>query len=242
MNRVDRTKGFTLIELMLAMSFLAALLLAIALTIIQISTIYNHGLTLKDVNDAGATISADLQSSVSQSAPFSVTSGAGSHFITETTSGVTTGGRLCLGEYSYIWNFGIALSNNSPSLNVYSDSTAPIYFVRVLDPGANYCLNASLAKYAKIASSGATDLLTQGDHGLVAQTFIIDSSSTGVDLQTGEQLYSIEFSIGTNEQTAFEKDANGNLTCRPAGDVKSDTAYCAITTFDIVVKAGSAVQ
>jgi type II secretory pathway pseudopilin PulG len=242
MNRVDKSKGFTLIELMLAMSFLAALLLVIALTIIQISTIYNHGLTLKDVNDAGATVSADLQDSISQSVPFSLTSGAGSDYIVDGPVSKPTGGRLCLGEYSYIWNFGPAILSKSGFLNVYSTGTTTIYFVRVLDPGANYCLNAALPQYAKINFANSTDLLTQGDHGLVAQTFTINSSPTGIDTTIGEQLYNIEFSIGTNEQTAFTTDANGNLTCLPAGNIKADPAYCAISTFDIVAKAGSAVQ
>lgn len=242
MHHVHKTKGFTLIELMLAMSFIAVLLLAIALTIIQISNVYNHGLTLRDVNQAGASISNDLQQTVSQSTPFSVDGGSGSRLVTEKTSGVVTGGRLCLGKYSYIWNLGAALEDNAPSLNVYSGSSKPIYFARVVDPSANYCLSATSSKYAKIAVADSADLLTQGDHSLVMQSFNISTSTLGKNTHTTEQLYSINFTLGTNDQASLMKDADGNLACRPPTDPGADPTYCAISSFDIVVRAGNSVQ
>lgn len=89
-------RGFTLIELMLAMTFVSALLLAIAMTVIQISNVYTRGLTLKEVNQAGRTISTELKRGISQSAPFAV---PGPKYVVQ-----PWGGRLCVGQYSYIWN------------------------------------------------------------------------------------------------------------------------------------------
>lgn len=53
-----KSRGFTIIELMLSMTFLAMLMLVIALTTIQISNIYNKGVTLREVNQAGRSVSA----------------------------------------------------------------------------------------------------------------------------------------------------------------------------------------
>lgn len=241
MHHEVKSKGFTLIELMLAMSFIAVLLLAIALTIIQISNVYNHGLTLKDVNQAGATVSSSLQNTISSSKPFPITGGS-SRYVEEKTSGVVTGGRLCLGGYSYIWNLGSALDGKSPSLNTYSNSSKQIYFVQAVDAGANYCLSATSSKYSKIDASNSVDLLAQGDHALVPQSFAIYTSPTGTDSQTAEEIYTIDFTIGTNEQSALTTNEDGDLVCRPPSDIRSDATFCALSEFNIVVRAGNSVQ
>ena len=49
-------KGFTLIELMLAMSFISVLLLSIAMVGIQAGKMYSRGIVLRDVNKAGRDI------------------------------------------------------------------------------------------------------------------------------------------------------------------------------------------
>ena len=66
MNRAAKQTGFTLIELMLAMTFISVLLLAIAMTIIQIGTIYNRGVTLKEVSQAARSISDELNRSITR--------------------------------------------------------------------------------------------------------------------------------------------------------------------------------
>ena len=105
MNHVDKThKGFTLIELMLAMTFISVLLLAIAMTIIQVGAIYNKGVALKDINQSGRGISDDISRTVAASEAFSLT--------TDYVTG-TDGGRVCLGSYSYIWNYAKSFPNGS---------------------------------------------------------------------------------------------------------------------------------
>lgn len=53
-------QGFTLVELSLSMAFIAMLLLGIALLTIQISAIYNKGLTMRSVNESGRLIAKDM--------------------------------------------------------------------------------------------------------------------------------------------------------------------------------------
>ena len=101
MNRA--AKGFTIIELALAMSFVSMLLIAVAMTVIQISNIYNRGITLKSVNQVGRVVGSEFKNSIAQKSYFELD---GAHYITD-----TDGGRLCTGQYSYIWNYGKKISD-----------------------------------------------------------------------------------------------------------------------------------
>ena len=193
MNHVDKQKGFTLIELMLAMGFVSALLIAVAMTVIQIANIYNRGITLKDVNQAGRSIASELQRSIAGSASFNIDSGVGSRYIQQSLNGKNAGGRLCIGQYSYIWNYGSAIKPNDTS------SSPNLY----LDP----------------------------------------ASDTAYDAKTGQRLYSIEFLIGTNDQTALMHDSGLVVTgCLPPSDPNSDPSYCSVNQFNIVARAGNTIK
>ncbi len=236
MNPVDkRTKGFTLIELMLSMTFISILLVAIAMTVIQISNTYNRGITLKEVNQAGRSISSELQRAITSGAPFSIEPGVGSRYIEQGD----WGGRLCLGQYSYIWNYGKALNNNDPngnSLNVYSSNpNTKIRFVKVLDGSAIYCSESS----RKIDPADAVELLNVGDHSLAVHDFRVVSELTAADSKTRERLYSLTYSIGTNDDNALLSNPS---SCKGPGEAGSDLAYCAVQEFNIVARAGNVVE
>src|SRR5687768_8731757 len=127
MNHVN-AKGFTLIELMLAMTFISVLLVAIAMTTIQISNIYTKGITLREVDQAGRTLSNELQRNISASVPFDVTPKKDDSPATEDSKYVVRnedGGRLCLGKYSYLWNFGKAIEGDGAEIyNRYTGADA----------------------------------------------------------------------------------------------------------------------
>jgi prepilin-type N-terminal cleavage/methylation domain-containing protein len=237
MNHVDKRRGFTLIELMLAMSFISLLLIAITLTILQISSIYNRGITLKEVNAAGRTLGSELQRSIAETDPFSIESGAGSRYILQGD----WGGRLCLGQYSYIWNFGKALvANDSSRLNLYADAAnTPVHFAKVLDPDASYC--SQVAK--KVDPATSVELLDVGDHDLAIHSFVISSAATANDSKTRQRLYTIDFVIGTNDQVALAYDtSSGEASCKPPSAPGADPSYCSVNKFSIVARAGNTVQ
>ena len=117
----EQTKGFTLIELMLAMAFLGPMLVAIAALIMRVTSIYQKGLSLRAVNTNGREIISDLTRTITSSpthlkvnpeynnnditgknlkqalAKYYVSVEDAAH--TEQYSGV-----FCTGSYSYIWN------------------------------------------------------------------------------------------------------------------------------------------
>jgi type II secretory pathway pseudopilin PulG len=233
-NLMKLRKGFTLIELMLAMTFISILLIAIAMTIIQISNIYNHGMTLKEVNQAGRALSEDIQRTIKSSSQFDIT-GTNNAYIQQGD----WGGRLCMGSYSYIWNYGQALNNNDPkgeSLNVYSDnSDTKIRFIKVIDSDSSYCTDPT----KKIDASSSVDLLDAGDHSLVLHQFTITSSDSAYDGKTAQRLYTVRFTVGTNDINALVADKS---KCKAPNEVGSDPSYCSVQEFSIVARAGNAVE
>ncbi len=219
------TKGFTLIELMLAMSFVSILLIAIAVLTINISNIYTRGITLRDVNQAGQTISSDVERTIAGSTRESIQS---SNYIEQDEGS----GRLCLGNYSYAWNSAKSIKDaagdTSNLFNRYSGArqNETIRFVKV--QGDDICRNLTpapaSASYGTIPAT-ATELLDEGDRSLAIHTFTASSASE-------TQLFSIRFMVGTDIGAI---DGQG---CRPPNDAQSNMEYCAVNEFEFVAWAG----
>jgi hypothetical protein len=223
-EKIDN-KGFTIIELMLSMTFISVLLIAIVLTTIQISNIYTRGLTLKEVNQVGRSVSEDLQSVIASSVPFNVdTSSPTSRYIVH-----DGGGRLCTGNYSYAWNYGKAFAGEVAIYNKYDDGS-DVRFARINDSSSSLCINAS----ADIPKTNATEMLAAGDHELAMHDFTIISQAE--DVVAGETLYALSFIIGTNNQDQLLSD---DTSCKPPSEGVGDENYCAVNQFEIVVRAGN---
>ena len=60
-------KGFTLIELMLAVAFLGTLLLSVAMLAMRLVNMYTKGATMRAVNSVGSAIVDDVRSHVTSS-------------------------------------------------------------------------------------------------------------------------------------------------------------------------------
>ena len=227
--------GFTLIELMLAMTFIAMLLVAIALTTIQISNIYNKGITLREVNQAGRAVSDELQRSIASSTPFDVTPKTSETPATAASRYVAWegGGRLCLGTYTYAWNYGKALVGGMGAPQIFNkyDNNEPVRFVRIVDSNGSLC---DIDPIAPIERAKATDLLSSGDRDLVLHSFSIKRTSD--DPATGQSLYAISMLVGTNDR--LQLTAN-DASCKPPSEGVGDENYCSVNQFDIIARAGN---
>jgi len=246
MNHVVKQmqKGFTLIELMLAMAFISALLLAIALTILQVGTIYNRGMTLKEVNQASRSVSDDITRSMAGSQAFSLSN----KYLT-----TSAGGRLCLGQNTYIWNLGKAFANtalgtaNDQNLVSYDTPAgkAPIRFIKIADPAGLYCVKGPdgiLPLYKNIRAidtNAPIEMLKSGDRTLTMHQFKVESGANGYDSATGQQLYNVTFTIGTGDASALTTD---RTACLPPGTPNSDFSYCTVQQFSLVTRAGNRVN
>lgn len=277
MNLRDKKSGFTIIELVLAMTFVSFLLISIAMSVIQIGNIYNRGLTLKEVNMAARTITSELQRNIASGSPFKIDLGSGnryqyeytkieSSYIVQVNGGDEYGGRLCLGQYTYIWNYGKFIKlNDINKLNVYSapDSNRPIRFIKVYDPNSTYCetdsvtgdlINVEIAYSPPIGADSSfkepIELLDSSEHDLAIHTFKITTTAddiltplinenTAGDAKTGQQLYNIDFVLGTNEQSAIDWSTD---KCKPPSDIDSNLNYCSINKFSISARSGNPLE
>lgn len=234
MNRAVRSEqGFTIIELLLAMTFVSMLLLAIAATVIQIGTIYNRGLTMKAVDQSGREVSTDLQRTIGQSQPFDTASSFRQQRYPETPINDADGGRLCTGTYSYIWNYGRSLKK---PINTYVVGDAEIRLVRVRDAGGQYCADPT----KRIEIADATELLSAGDRNVAVQSFAITEVASNPTIS--QAIYRIVLEIGTNDQSALQRDAGLttiDTSCRPPSDDASQQDFCAVNKFEFTAQAGN---
>lgn len=254
MNRVAnrRQKGFTLVELMVAMAFVSVLMLAIAMAVIQISNIYNKGLTMRAVDHAGRALSTEIRQTLGQSEPFSVDTALRIQKYPESSSVNPDGGRFCTGTFSYIWNFGTSMDN---PINKYAGASEAddgdessgsggdsglsgeeIRFIKIRDNGGGYC--ADLAK--PILQTDAIELLSEGDHDLAIQKFEIVQIAD--DPSTRQALYRIIMEIGTNREDSVQRPDELNTidtTCKPPSDDASLQDFCAVNQFVFTVQAGN---
>ncbi len=221
---------------MLAMTFVSILLVAIAMLTIQVSNMYTRGVTLRQVNEAGLEISSDLQRSLRQASDVKLTSEqqqvSGSYLPQD------IGGRLCLGDFSYVWNTAKALSEPSSEsrLNkIAADAPAAppgsIRFVKVLDRGKQLCrpiVNAGTTSYPNVdPENQPIDMLLAGDRDLAVHSMTVRPTVDGLAM--------IELTIGTRDQSII--DTAG--TCLPPSNLASNQEYCAVNKFVIVTRTGN---
>lgn len=223
-----RLSGFTIIELMLAMGFISLLMLAIAMLTIHISSIYNQGITLREVNQTGLAVSEDVQRTISSASPFVIDQADGaSRYISK-----DAGGRLCVGSHSYVWNYLGEVQGTPPApLNKYTaGNSTPISLAKVIDPDHSLCQDLT----ENINQADASDLLFSGDRNLVLYKFSVSSSD--ITAKTGQALYAVDFTIGTSGTDIVDAV---NKVCKPPSESDQSREYCAVNKFSIIVRAGS---
>lgn len=236
MNHVDK-RGFTIIELMLAMGFISFLLLGIAMTIIQIGTVYNRGMSLKEVNQAAREIGSDVSRNLSAVEAISLDQ----DYVT-----TTAGGRLCLGTVSYIWNTGKAFESDDPTITWYGNDTAhtkKIHLVKIPDTSKIYCAKGGTGalNYLTITPDDvpkAQELLPEGDHSLNMHKFELSAEASAHDANTRQQLYVLDYTIGSGQVSTMNDDQSA---CKSPGEAGADIAYCNVQPFSIVIRAGNRV-
>lgn len=247
-GKVSVAQGFTLIELTLAMAFISALLLAIALAVIQMSQTYNKGIVLKEVNQAARDINDTLRRSVADTSSVNVSR----DYIAN-----DTGGRLCLGNYSYIWNTAAGLEADNPSVTTFEINMAAgwnddtvLRLIRVEDTARLYCATnpasgALLQRTIRAEDAAKTDILLQtGEHTVEVLAFTVypateSPTDRAFDTTTGERLITVTYRLGSGSITAMEPN---QTACLPPSNPNSDSAYCTVQEFTIALRAGSGVN
>lgn len=230
MNQVvNRTRtqqsGFTLVELTLSMAFIALLLLGIAMLTLQISSIYNKGLTLRAVNESGQLIASDIQRTLNMATPTEVL-----------TAGDATGGRLCASNSVYAWNYASQLATG---FNQFDTPGREVRMVRFTGDDT-YCKpQPPSGQYRQLPSTvdTMTELLKAGDNTLAIHAFEIgrdadDNVGSAVNGDDTQRIYDVTFRLGSNDTAIIA--SNGCVS--PTSQV--DDEYCAVNDFSFTARAG----
>jgi len=219
--------AFTLVELMLAMTFVSVLLLAIAMLTIRINGIYNKGVTLKAVNQSGQVIASDMQQTLNQSSSTSVAQ------VGDDTGGRLCAnnvvGRLCANNVVYAWNYP-AYYGNASRFNKYVDGTGKdeIRFIKFVGDGT-YC--PSSGTLPAVPDTEATDMLSASDRDLAVHK--LDIVSNAVTGDTSQTIYEITLRLGTNTQEIITGGSCGGIL-----SIKDDE-YCAVNDLVFTARAGA---
>lgn len=259
-------KGFTIIELVLAMGFLTTILVTIAILLIQIMSIYQKGLSLRAVNTMGQQLIDELTRTVGGSPIVSdinpVPNDSGivneqalatalrryyvSNTIVEDGRQKQINGVFCTGSYSYIWNTPESDPTNSASPNVltlqYGETgERKIYkMARVVDNTRRICQEAQGDSPASNFIINATDPepieLINTDE---ADLYLYDFTvfPATQNTITGQTFYSANFILGTM-RGGINIMSNGDYCEDLASqEMVSDFSYCAVNKFNFAMRA-----
>lgn len=203
----SRESGFTITELSLAMTMLTVLMMIILLSILNIISVYNKGITLKRVNQSGATISHALQSSLRTSSLGNVRA------VTQQLGATTTvHTRMCTGVYSFIWS---VYGDGDNAIETFSNGNE-ITFIKIRDSGAQQCASSP----PQLDQDDPNVSILLGD-GLVVRP------PTNVTISNDQKLIQAEYTISTPEGEDIIYDGTGRASCQGG----SDDDFCALNTF-----------
>lgn len=255
-------RGFTILELALAMAFISFLLLLIGVTTSQLAGLYQRGLTLANVNEQGRSLvdefTRGITASVYEDEAIKDTSDFYFERVADLGGEVNASGEVplfgafCTGTYTYLWNTGYALGL-SPSFltdnplylaswqNASGDTIMGFRLLRVSDYGRGVCNNYN----ETVAENGATNLFKGGD----SPTELLPEASGDLALYdfktfkpaydkfSKHALYSISFLLGSIGR-GVDITASGDF-CKAGygGGIITDFTYCAVNKFNFAARA-----
>lgn len=230
------SKGFTLIELMISMTFLSILLIAITVATLQIMHQYSKGMTVKSINQIGR----NLADSIRRDARSLSTVGGGK-YVAPNTVGAGGLGRLCLGSASYIWNTDSALRDGTGVKYTGVPSPRMIAMARVNDQGGQYCLPVSGNYRMDVPATLATEMLsnsldtTTATTGTFTELALYEMTLTPMVTNNPGVLYTLQFTLGTNQSGTID---TVDQSCLNQSNTTSNYDFCAVNKFQIVLRMG----
>lgn len=226
----DQSRGFTLVELLLAMTGVAVLLVAVAATTIQLMNIYHKGMTIKTINAAGREV-GDMIKRDGLSAK-----GRDIAHVAPSDNGTGGLGRLCFGSYSYVWNTPESLRSKDIGAGVsYSNdpSRSKIVLARVADPDGNLC-KAVRGQFPTVISKSAPMNAAEILGGKNAGLAVHDVSLTDLFVDSNSRAgYTIGYTLGTYEEGTYQNGVinSSDAQCLAQSEKTNNYTFCAINQF-----------
>lgn len=198
--------GFTLIELMFAMAFVAFMMIFIVTAIVQTMRIYNKGLAIRDINQSGRQLTEDMTRTLRYANALQLSSNGYQ----------AAGQRICANGVTYVWNIENAAGLVQTNKYAAPDTATPIRFIRVDDKGGLLCSSPA----SSVPKAQSVDLLNSQ---LALQSMSFKSSEAG-RVVTISALIATQ---GANRPLGPGRPTVSGFEC-PVG---SDGAFCAFGQF-----------
>lgn len=217
--------GFTLVELNLAMIFVAILVIGVAAVTITVTKINQHGIALKTVNQTGREIMDQLRRDISEANPSQI----------QYVAPVGGVGRLCLGSVSYVFNTAQALNTGGTLVRDTTKAGSPsVTLVRMNDRDGVWCAETSgvFTRNDVIAADEATELLQRDTLPLAIHSMDVQTIAQTNSTQANYGLISLAVMLGTNELDTTQPDGQ----CKPPTDNQANFDNCAVREFRTVVR------
>ena len=236
-----KNHGFTLVELTIAIAFLAVLLMAILTLSMTAGKLYIKGDTNKSINQAGRDfadmIRRDFLATGTSTITSEITINGGD------SADPQYSGRICLGTVTYVWNTAGLINLASPAPNsvvTKSGSSTPVKFVRITRPQQSYCQPNGSGNYiTTIASSEDASELFGGSGREFA---LYDLSFQRIAVKGEKGMYKVSYTLGTNEPDTTERDDDGIVQCKADSTVAANFSYCSVSNFEMLVRVGGVKQ
>ena len=217
---MTQKKAFTIIELMLAMAFIGTMMMGIATLIMQITSIYQKGLSIRSVNSVGREIVSDLNKTINASRVNvdinpsgnsidldAIRAARAQYFLDITKDSKQRGGVFCTGSYSYVWNTSENIHivrDNGGTDNGYISSgiygtlaKADVFVIKTKD---NKYRVPKLARFADKNRDACYSKIPTSSSDKVP---VISSGENGTMKADGRTAFNLE-AIGINDKDVIE--------------------------------------
>lgn len=261
-------KGFTISEISLSMVFVSILLLAIAALVMFSSNLYQKGLALRAVNNAGIEFVDELTRSLSSSRTTSISGvyvqAKGDVYLVKNNnskvSSVPYWGVFCTGSYSYVWNSGYvldhatyradtsgtSLANKRLKITVGSKVHENFRMLRFNDSTREICINKPDTTHGAPTSPNINAPNVTSPREMFSaysenQLAIYDFKvfTPTYHSLTGHTFFTGSFVIGTLKGSV-DITTTSDVCKEPPDGLNTDFAYCAINKFNFAVRATGA--
>jgi prepilin-type N-terminal cleavage/methylation domain-containing protein len=251
-------RGFTIIELLIAMTFVAVLMLTVAFLVIRITAIYQKGLTLRSVNQVGRNLIDEFNRAVEDSPVDDELDNRDRYFYTVSEGGRQLQGAFCTNKYSFLWNTGDAINNGHRIRFKNAQGEFVFRLARFRDGGRVICdqlkaqrgravldfsalggeKNKEVREQVPLellamatASADYADTANASESDLALYDFRVFPPT--INRVTGHIFYSATFVLGTVR--GIDINRTGNYCINTGETLSTDFAYCSINKFNFAM-------
>ncbi len=220
-TRQRNMTGFTIVELMFSMVFIAFILMFIVFDTIHLSRLYTKGVTTKMISQSGRSVVESMSRDIEASTMVDIV-GSGSSV-----------GMLCTDTVVYAWN-GIDAPPLPSDRNSYqSVPTESISLVRINDPSK--CQRSNISPLVAGRSQSLPFPYAVGNQTNIStellpkQIAVVDMSLVPI-ANTNGKLYTLEVTIGSSSLDVYTFDGSDRVcSYEPIGD------YCSVSKISTIV-------